>query len=402
VAANTGKILERQMTGIIKSVLENDTYKFNMCANILRHHPGVPTEFRFNNRRPEGGFTEQYLKDFNNEIREMGELRTQDDEMDFIHQEMPWLRPHFLTFIKNFRYDPKQVEARLVGDELAVKFNGPQETNMMWEVPTMALISELFFNQCETSWKHGDWSGRYINRTINKAKILKDCALAEFGLRRRHSYDTQDMVVHTLKEHHDKFVGVSNVHMAMKHGLKPIGTMAHEMFMFYSVVRGLRHANRYVLEDWMETFKGEVGIALTDTFGTPAFFEDFIGVLARAFDGVRHDSANPFDFGESVVDHYRKTKIDPIGKSIVFSDGLNSELAADIERHFRGIIKTSFGIGTHLTNDFPECKALNMVIKLWSVNGVPVVKLSDVPGKQIGDPDALRVAKWTFNGEALD
>lgn len=387
---------------IIRSILEQDCYKLNMCANILRHHPGVTTEFRFNNRRPEGAFNDGFLTAFNREIRAMGSLSLKDDEEDFVHQEMPWLRPHFLAFLKNFRYKPEQVDVRLVDGELEINFKGPQETNMMWEVPTMALISELFFEHCETSWRHGNWAQRYMDRTIEKTKILNNCFVSEFGLRRRHSYDIQDLAVRAFKEHHSKFVGVSNVHMAMKHGLKPIGTMAHEMFMFYSVMRGLRHANRYVLEDWMETFKGEVGIALTDTFGTPAFYEDFIGILARAFDGVRHDSDNPYKFGESVIGHYKVLRIDPISKTIVFSDSLDSKRAAAIEEYFRGKIKTSYGIGTHLTNDFPECEALNMVIKLWSVAGVPVVKLSDVEGKQIGDPDALRVAKWTFLGRALD
>lgn len=388
---------------IIRSILENDTYKFNMCANILRHHPGVPVEFRFNNRRPEGKFNEGFMNAFNREIQAMSSLRTQNDEVDFVHQEMPWLRPHFLEFLRNFRYDPSQVQARLTTNgELEAFFRGPQETAMMWEVPVMALISELFFEHCETSWRTEGWKERYRERTITKAEILKNCVLAEFGLRRRHSYDIQDLVVQTLLEHHPKFVGVSNVHMAMRHGTKPIGTMAHEMFMFYSVMRGLRHANRYVLEDWMETFNGEVGIALTDTFGSDAFFRDFAGMLVRAFDGVRHDSADPFQFGERVIDHYNRHRVDPLGKSIVFSDGLNSELAAQIEEHFRGKIKTAFGIGTHLTNDFPECKALNMVIKLWSVTGIPVVKLSDVAGKQIGDPDARRVANWIFTGTPLD
>jgi nicotinate phosphoribosyltransferase len=371
-----------------------------MCANILRHHPGVATEFRFNNRRPEGKFNDGFMTAFHREIQAMGVLRAQPDEVDFLAQEMPWLRPHFLKFIETFRYDPSQVEANLESGELEVSFKGPQETNMMWEVPVMALISELFFEHCEVDWRTNGWKARYEERTKNKAEVLKHCALAEFGLRRRHSYDTQDLVVRTLKEHHPKFVGVSNVHMAMKHGLKPIGTMAHEMFMFYSVLRGLRHANRYVLEDWMETFDGEVGIALTDTFGSPAFFADFVGLLAKAFDGVRHDSDDAYDFGNTVIDHYNGLRIDPLSKTIVFSDGLNLN-AADIEVYFREKIKTSFGIGTFLTNDFPECKALNMVIKLWSVMGVPVVKLSDVPGKQIGDPDALRVARWTFNGAPL-
>ena len=383
--------------------MEQDCYKFNMCANVLRHHPGVPVEFRFNNRRPEGKFNEGFMSAFEREIEAMGQLRTTDAEVDFVAKEMPWLRPHFLEFLRNFRYNPSQVSAKLTENgELEASFHGPEETTMMWEVPVMALISELFFEHCEVSWRTNGWKKRYEDRTRAKAEILKNCTLAEFGLRRRHSYATQDLVCSVLKECHPKFVGVSNVHMAMKHGLKPIGTMAHEMFMLYSVLRGLRHANRYVLQDWMETFNGEVGIALTDTFGTPAFFADFIGMLAKAFDGVRHDSDDPYQFGDKVIAHYQSQRIDPLSKTIVFSDGLDSQLAANIEEYFRGRIKQSFGIGTHLTNDFPECKALNMVIKLWSVMGTPVVKLSDVKGKQIGDSDALRVARWMFQETPLD
>lgn len=387
---------------IIRSILEQDCYKFNMCANVLRHHPNVPSEFRFNNRRPEGKFNDGFMTAFRREIQAMSTLKAQDDELDFINQEMPWLRPHFLSFIKTFRYDPSQVECSLNDGELNCAFNGPWETNMMWEVPVMALISELYFEHCEVSWRTNGYLKRYEERTIEKAKILEHCLLAEFGLRRRHSYDIQDLVVRTLIEYHKKFVGVSNVHMAMKHGVKPIGTMAHELFMAYAVLKGWLHANRYVLADWMETFDGEVGIALTDTFGTPAFFDDFVGLYAKAFDGVRHDSADPYDFGDKMIAHYNRLRIDPTSKTIVFSDGLDSELAAAIEKHFRGKINTSAGIGTHLTNDFPECKALNMVIKLWSVMGKPVVKLSDVAGKQIGDTDALRVANWMFHGVPLD
>ena len=164
----------------------------------------------------------------------------------------------------------------------------------------------------------------------------------------------------------------------------------------------MRHANKFALEDWGDVFKGNLGIALPDTFGSAAFFEDFNGYLARLFDGVRHDSGDPYVFGEKVIAHYRNLRIDPLSKVIVFSDGLNPELGADLTRYFAGRIKVSLGIGTNLTNDFLNSKALNIVIKLATCNGVPVVKLSDVMTKAIGDKDALRVARWIFNQTPLD
>lgn len=386
---------------LIRSILEQDLYKFNMCANILHHCPGVEVEFRFNNRRPEGKFTEAFARGLQLEIDAMAGLQATDEEIDFLRRSCPSLAPHFLEFVRNYRYDPSQVEWEVVEGELEWKCVGPWESVTMWEVPMMALISELYFQHCETAWNTVGWQQAYESRTAAKAKILEKCALAEFGLRRRCSYEVQDLVVKTLMEHHPKFIGVSNVHMAHKYNIKPIGTMAHELFMGYSVLRGLRHANRYVLEDWSQTFQGDLGVALTDTFGSDAFLQNFGGYLARLFDGVRHDSGDPFAFGDKVIEHYKRLHIDPKTKTIVFSDGLSPELAVAIQDYFAGKIRVAFGIGTNLTNDFPECSALNMVIKMWSCDGVPVVKLSDVAAKQIGDSDALRVARWTFFGEPL-
>jgi nicotinate phosphoribosyltransferase len=165
---------------------------------------------------------------------------------------------------------------------------------------------------------------------------------------------------------------------------------------------GLRRANRCALERWSDTYDGNLGIALTDTFGSAAFFEDFDGKLARLYDGVRHDSGDPFEFGDKVIDHYVRLGIKPTSRTIIFSDGLDVELAIRIHQYFAGKIQISFGIGTHFTNDFEGSSALSIVIKLWSISGVPVVKISDQPAKIQGDSDACRVAKWTFFGTPLD
>jgi nicotinate phosphoribosyltransferase len=237
--------------------------------------------------------------------------------------------------------------------------------------------------------------------------LLSGTKFADFGTRRRRSYEVHDLVIAGLKSAKDAFgnnglVGTSNVHFAMKHGLRPIGTMAHEWIMGVSALESLRHANRYAMRNWAKVYGGSLGIALPDTFGSNAFFEDFDGHLARLFDGVRHDSGDPAVFAEKAIAHYEKLRIDPRHKVVVFTDGLTPELALKLDEHYSMRIGVSFGIGTNFTNDFPGSKPLNMVIKLARIDNIPVVKLSDEPGKAIGDADAMRVAKWTFSRTPLD
>ena len=209
-----------------------------------------------------------------------------------------------------------------------------------------------------------------------------------------------------MSEFKDKgFVGTSNVYLAMKYGVKPIGTMAHEWIQGHCVLGGIRHANRYALDAWTRVYRGNLGIALTDTYGTNAFLEDFDTYLAKLFDGVRHDSGDPFRFVDKIVAHYKKLGINPRSKTIVFSDNLKPTTCIALLHYCEdNDICCSFGIGTNFTNDFPlsPLKALNMVIKLVRLNGIPVVKLSDDLGKIIGDPDMVRVIRYLYLGTPLD
>jgi nicotinate phosphoribosyltransferase len=234
-----------------------------------------------------------------------------------------------------------------------------------------------------------------------KSRKLSNTTFGDFGTRRRRNYTTQDSVVACFR-HNQSFVGTSNVHLAHKHNVRPLGTQAHEWYMGVSALEGLRRANYYGMKIWSDIFRGRLGTALPDTFGTDAFFEDFDHYFARLFDGVRHDSGNPFVFAGKTIDAYQKLKINPKTRTILFSDNLNCDLAVEIQKELASEIGISFGIGTHFTNDFPGSKPLNMVIKMASCNGVKVVKISDEPSKQIGDRDALRVANWTFNNTPLD
>lgn len=382
---------------VIASVLDNDLYKFSMQKAVLAYKQGVPVRYVFSNRRPEGRFTEAFGKALAMELLELEKLRLTDGEAEWLLKTAPFLGKEYITFLQQYRFDPNEVCFAIRDGELQLEINGSWERTILWEVPLMALISELFFQHCDPEWS---MVGQ-LEQAKQKAGWLQNIPFADFGTRRRRSYRVQLEVIAALQEHSNSLVGTSNVHFARRFGLKPIGTMAHEWIMGISALESLRHANYYALKIWSKVFNGNLGIALTDTFGTDAFFEDFDPYLSRLFDGVRHDSGNPITFAHKAIEHYNRHRIDPRTKTIIFSDGLKCDNVVSIYDEFKDKINVSFGIGTHLTNDFTS-PALNMVIKMWSCGGVPVVKLSDVPTKQIGKRDALRVANWTFFGTPLD
>lgn len=393
---------------MINSILDNDLYKFSMQQAVLELFPRVEVSYVFNNRDK----TMQFNKDFYNalmsRIQSMSFLSLSSEEYHWLKEKVRVFKPSYLEYLKNFRFDPREVFVGLTPEnDLKIDIHGPWHKTILWEVPLMSTISELYFEMIDQDWNYDNQK----ENMLTKSALLTDagCSFADFGTRRRRSYGIQDFLVQTLMEDKNStFVGTSNVHLAQKHNTRPIGTMAHEWIMGISSLRGLRHANHSALYNWVKVYGADLGIALTDTFGTEAFFKDFDLKLAKEYDGVRHDSGNPFAFTDLVIDHYKKLRIDPLAKTIVFSDGLDVQTAIEIKQHCVGRIKCSFGIGTNLTNDFKKfstntkSKPLNMVIKLSTCDGVPVVKLSDNPSKAIGDPDALRVAKWTFNHTPLD
>jgi nicotinate phosphoribosyltransferase len=388
-----------------RGILDNDLYKFTMQQAVLALYPDAQVTYKFINRRPSDKFTKTALVALRERIKGMENLSLSVEEREFLEENCPFLTTQYLEYLSNFRFDASQVSFKGVGDEadskgsLELTINGPWHSTILWEVPLMALISEVYFEYVDTDWND---DGQEEKLEI-KASDLSMCGLswACFSTRRRRNYESQCRVV-DIHKNHPGFAGTSNVHLAMRYGVKPIGTQAHEWIMGHSVLCGLRHANRYALQAWNDVYKGDLGIALTDTYGSEAFFGDFDGELARMYDGVRHDSGDPLEFADKVISHYESLRMDPKSKVIVFSDGLDAEEAVRIYDHVDGRIKVAFGIGTNFSNDYGDSKPLNIVIKLTHLDGVPVVKLSDDPGKATGDPEAVRVAKWTFLGESLD
>ena len=371
--------------------LDNDIYKFYMQMASMKCFPEAYGVWKFYNRNPKTKFTEEFVACLKSKLHEAPYVRFNDLS---VLKETGVFEQWYLDFLYDFRYSTDGIVFDLDEEgnfELTVE--GLIYNKILWEVPLLAMISEAYFETIDTDWT--------INQQFEKANakaeklFYNNCLFADFGTRRRRSFQTQEIVVGAFSNF-DNFVGTSNVLLASEYDVKPIGTMAHEWYMINSALCGLRHANKFALENWTKVYGGKLGIALPDTFGSDAFFNDFDLKLAKTFDGIRHDSSCPFEFGEKIIKHYGKLNINPLHKTIVFSDSLDVERAIEIQQCFKDRINCSFGIGTHFTNDFEDSPALNIVIKLDSVNRIPVVKLGDGQGKACGDKRAVENARWTF------
>ncbi len=389
---------------IIHSVLDTDLYKLTMAQAILSQYPHAQAEYVFCNRDKSFVFgnkeftPEKFKAVLRDAIVEISELALCADEEDWLKANCRFVTPAYLEYLRNYRFKPKELEISNTEGDLQIRIRGPWHSTVMWEVPLMAVVSELYFKHIDTNW-HWDRVA-YQSTTKQKAELIAH-PFAEFGTRRRRSYKVQDATVEALQG--TSCVGTSNVHLAMKYDMKAIGTLAHEWVSAVAILDTMNHPNRAMMDRWNRVYKGDLGIALTDTFGTDSFLRDFDLHWAKLYDGCRHDSGLAIEFADKMIAHYKKLGIDPLSKVIIFSDGLNAEKAAEIRDYCEGKIKCSFGIGTHFSNDFEHqgSRALNIVIKLWSINGTPAVKLSDTPTKAIGDPDAVQVMRWIHMGLPL-
>jgi nicotinate phosphoribosyltransferase len=387
------------MRTIIDSILDTDTYKLTMCQAIAQQYPWAMAEYTFVNRG-KTPFPHDFHVKLQEQVSTMRNIALTPSEKAYLKGMCPWLKPTFLDLLEGYRFDPDEVSIDMgENGQLMISVEGPWYRTVLWEVPLMAIISELYFIETEQQ-PDKEW----IRRTISKAHALADlnCEMtipherigyADFGTRRRFSLDVQARMVF---EHNNiagahTFVGTSNVMLARRNNIRPIGTQAHEWIQAHAAMYGFRMANYRAMEAWVNEYQGSLGIVLTDTYTTKDFFKNFDLKYAKLFDGVRQDSGEPLVFADQVIEHYKKLGIDPITKTIVFSDNLNVEEVRRIVRYCRGKIRVSFGIGTNLSNDV-GAKPLNMVIKLTGLSLrpgeplIPTVKLSDVPGKVTGDP----------------
>ncbi|MHC0448355.1 nicotinate phosphoribosyltransferase [Flavobacterium sp. 3-218] len=383
-------------TTFLKSILDNDFYKFTMQHAVIKLFPKAKVRYGFINRGKHI-FPEGFAALLRHSVDAMADLRLTKEEKSYLAHYCRYLDPTYLDFLQGYRFDPSEVEISQEGSEITVKVEGFWYRTILWEVPLMALISELFYKANHLIRLNDEAIKNLTKEKIENYNKL-GVSVLEFGTRRRHSYEVHDLINETLKTYGGQsFIGTSNVHFAMVNNKRPLGTHAHEWFMFHAAQYGFKMANLISLEHWTQVYGGDLGIALTDTYTTEIFFNQFDKKYSKLFDGVRHDSGDPIEFAQKVISHYTKMGIDPKSKAIVFSDSLNYEKVKTIVDFCHDKIKMSFGIGTNFTNDV-GLPAMNMVIKLTdtkpdNTHWQGVVKLSDEKNKNTGTPQMIALAK---------
>lgn len=383
---------------IIRSIIDNDLYKFTQQQAVIQLFPRHYVKYKFINRG-NTKFPDGFDVLLRQELKKMEHLSLLQNEALFLTLNCEFLTPTYIDFLRGYRYDSTEVGVTQHDGDLDITISGYWYKTILWEVPLMALISELYFKM--TGEDIDDRSIREKNNH-NKGKKFYQYSMkvADFGTRRRYSYDNQFEVVKDLQSVFDNgnpfLIGTSNIHIAMKLGLKPIGTHAHEWVSAIAALMGYNYANKNMMDAWISVYQGDLGIALTDTFGLKSFLNDFDKKFAKLFDGVRHDSGDPFDFSNKIVAHYKSLGIDPMSKTIVFSDGLDVEKSIELHNYCKNKIKTSFGIGTNLTNSI-GVKPINMVIKIVSINGKDAIKLSDIKDKHTGNKETIDIVKKMIN-----
>ncbi|WPJ93994.1 nicotinate phosphoribosyltransferase [Coraliomargarita algicola] len=373
----------------MNTLLDNDLYKFTMMQAVWLKYPKARVRYQFINRRREDVFTEEAVHIIRERIMRLADCCLTEGELQFL-AELPFIRFDFIEFLRGFTLSAEDVKVEFEDGHLHLWIEGTWVNTILWEVPLMAIISEVYFEVVDMNWT-SDLSG-YAKKTAEKGRRLsaEGCNFFDFGTRRRRSYAYQDAVVAAFNDVGGTFGGTSNLHFAMKYGLRPIGTMAHEWIMGHAGLGRVETANQVALDAWLEVYQGQLDTALTDTYTTEFFLQNIRGRLAQTYDALRHDSECPLGFADKVLQFYADEGIDPAEKGIVFSDSLNVDKAVEINRHVAGRTKAWFGIGTHFTNDFGDSRALNIVIKLYEVDGVKVAKISDNPIKASGDPLAVQ------------
>lgn len=389
---------------IIKTLLDTDMYKFTMQQTVLHQFSNArDVEFHFRCRNA-GINLAQYIDEINEEIDHLCTLTFSADELSYLGS-LRYIKADYVDFLALFRLQRKYINVVDLGNgEIDVVIKGPWLHTIPFEIYVLSIVNEVYFrhNSNGDAPEVIEQTGmRKLDEKIAMIKADGKMKFSDFGTRRRYSFEWHEKVVAKLKsELPNNFTGTSNVYFAMKYNLTPIGTMAHEYLQACQVLGPrLRDSQKFALEKWVQEYRGDLGIALTDVIGLDAFLKDFDLYFCKLFDGVRHDSGNPYEWGERILAHYEKMKINGATKNFVFSDGLDVPKAIDLNNHFNGRVKCFFGIGTNLTNDVGY-KALNIVLKMTNCNGSPVAKLSDTPGKSMcNDEEYMKYLRHVFESQ---
>ena len=388
---------------IIQSLLDTDLYKFTMMQVVLHHFPGAQVEYKFKCRTP-GAALEPFLDELRAEVADLASLRFREDELAYL-RSMRFLKSDFVDFLALFHFNGKyiSIERAEAPGEIDITIRGPWLHTILYEIPVLAIVSEVYFRRTQPRPDLVEGRRRLKSKLdlVHTVEPAIDFKISDFGTRRRFSRAWHEEIIDTLKRRVPQyFAGTSNVLLAMTNGVTPLGTMAHEyMQACQALGPRLRDSQTFAFDVWAKEYRGDLGIALSDTYGMDAFLRDFDMYFCKLFDGARHDSGDPFEWGEKIIAHYQKNRVDPHTKTLIFSDQLSFPLAIEIARRFHGRARTSFGIGTNLTNDLGYVP-INIVIKMTECNGQPVAKVSDSPGKTVSkDEGYLRYLRQVFGLE---
>ena len=392
---------------IITSLLDTDLYKFTMMQVVLHQFPGAQVEYKFKCRNP-GVALAPFVNEIRQEIRSLCSLNFKESELQYL-RSLRFIKSDFVDFLGLFKLNEKYIQVTpLPGGEIDITIQGPWLHTILFEIPVLAIVNEVFFRNTQ---KVPDLmeGRRRVDQKIAQLQGagLETLKIADYGTRRRFSRAWHEEVLRVLigrlgSGPNGQFAGTSNVHFAYMLGLTPLGTMAHEYLQACQALGPrLRDSQVFAFESWAREYRGDLGIALSDVYGFNAFLRDFDMYFCKLFDGARHDSGDPFIWGERMIAHYRANRVDPLTKTLIFSDGLTVPKTIDLFRQFNGRCLLAFGIGTNLTNDLGY-EPLQIVIKMVKCNGQPVAKLSDSPGKGMcEDQNYLAYLRQVFEIEDI-
>ncbi len=378
------------MEQIITSLLETDMYKLSMGQAIYHLYPGYKTTWSFKCRNKDVHFTDEMVAEIKHQIRAYCSLSFTPDELEYIDR-IKWVKGSYVDFLE--RWQPRYDDFTITTDAdcgLAIETRGTWLNTSMYEIPVLAIVNEVYFRM---AYDYDQLIASFRERLDGKVRALLSGEyrignFSEFGLRRRLSAEAQEYAISQLVKHNPEYegslcVGTSNVYLAKKFGITPVGTMAHEWIMCVGQGNHMHnpaYSNWYALNAWVKEYGILNGTALTDAITTDVFLEDFQLTFATLFTGVRHDSGDPYEWGDKMIRHYESLEIDPMTKTLLFSDSLNFEKAHKLNAYFKDRARVAFGIGTYISND-TLVPPLNIVMKTTACNGMDVAKLSDTPGK---------------------
>ncbi len=385
---------------IITSLLDTDLYKFTMMQVVLHQFPGAQVEYRFKCRNP-GINLAAHAADIREEIRALCSLRFQESELAYL-RALRFIKSDFVDFLSLFQLNEKYITVTpQAHGELDIRIVGPWLYTILFEIPVLAIVNEVYFRNTQPVPDFLEGRLRLDKKiALLRSEGLAELKIADYGTRRRFSRVWHDEVLRVLMARlgttqspghaagtPGQLAGTSNTLAAMRLGLTPLGTMAHEYLQAAQALGPrLRDSQIFGFESWAKEYRGDLGIALSDVYGMSAFLRDFDLYFCKLFDGARHDSGDPFEWGERMLQHYVHHRVDPRTKTLIFSDGLTMPRTVELYQRFRGRCQLAFGIGTNLTNDLGY-EPLQIVIKMVHCNGQPVAKLSDTPAKNLCDDE---------------